>query len=84
MLWKYGGKDVRIKNMKEYRKVVNNKEDYDFTSDKAYRIKKHFENIGLSPVYTNNEFPYILSFSDILDEKVNEDILNCVFIKTKR
>ena len=80
---KYGGKNTRIKNMKEYRKAVNNKVDYDFTSDKAYRIKKHFENTGLSPVYTNNDFPYIPSFSDILDEKVNKDILNYVFIKTK-
>jgi len=80
---KYGGKDVRIRNMKNYRRAINNKENYDFTTDKSYRMKKHFENIGLSPVYTNTDFPYIPSFSDILDEKVNDDILNWVFIKTK-
>ena len=80
---KYDGKNTRIKNMKEYRKAVNDKTEYDFTTDKSYRIKKHFENIGISPVFTQEKFPYIPSFSDMLDGKVNEDVLNYAFIKNK-
>ena len=80
---KYGGKETRIKNMKKYRKAVNDNEEYDFTSDKAYRTKKHFENVGISPVYTQEKFPYIPSFSDILDGEINRDMLNYVYTKSK-
>lgn len=78
---KYDGKQKRLKNMKEYRDAVNKKTKYDFTTDKAYRIKEHFENIRLSPVYS--EFPYIPSFSDILDSKIDEEISRFAYAKTK-
>ncbi len=78
---KFDGKNVRIKNMKTYRDAVNNKNKYDFTTDKAYRALRHFESIKLSPVYT--VFPYIPSFSDILDGKTDEEISRFAYIKPK-
>ena len=78
---KYGGKKKRIKNMKEYRDAVNKGTGYDFTSDKAYRVKGHFEIIGLSALYSS--LPYIPSFSDILDGKIDKAIADFTYFKSE-
>lgn len=78
---KYCGKKKRIKNMKEYRDAVNNGTDYDFTSDKAYRIKEHFETVGLSPLYSM--LPYVPSFSNILDSRIDKEIADFAYFKSE-
>lgn len=78
---KYGGKKKRIKNMKEYRNAVNKGTDYDFTSDKAYRIKEYFETVGLSPLYSM--LPYVPSFSDILDGRIDKAIVDFAYFKSE-
>ena len=60
---------------------MNKKIDYDFTSDKAYRIKKYFETIGISPLWSY--FPYIPSFGDVIEGKTDKNILNFAYLKTK-
>lgn len=77
------GKLKRIEKMKKYRNAVNKKQVYDFTTNKAYRIKKKFDELEISPIYTNPDFPFIPSFSDILDGKINREILQYAFYKTK-
>ena len=76
-----GDKKKRIQNMKEYRTALNKGTEYNFTSDKAYRIKEHFNAIGLSPLYSI--LPFIPSFSDILDGKVDKEILNFAYFKSE-
>ena len=78
---KYGGKKKRINSMKEYRDAVNKGTDYDFTSDKAYRIKEYFETIGLSPMYSI--LPYVPSFSNILDGRIDKAIADFAYIKSE-
>ena len=81
----YPGKEHRLKNMKQYRKSVNNK-DTDFenmNSGKIYRTAEHFSNIKLSPVYTQPEFPYIPSFLQLLHEETDKDVLSFCFHNTK-
>ena len=64
------GKNERRKKMLAYVRKCN-KDNAD-PVDCSDRILVHFEKINLSPIYTSDEFGYVPSFSDLLNEQRNE------------
>ena len=79
------GKKKRAEKMLAYSKMIKSSERENAANSSAdYRIKKHFADIGLSPITISRECPYIPSFSDLLDGTVDENLLQFAFNVTKR
>lgn len=76
----YGGKKERIKKMLEYSSWVTKKppEYYDLygTESQIANRKNCFKTLSLSPIYVNSKCPYIPSFSNMLNNTVDQRMLN--------
>lgn len=83
-----GGKENRTKKMLEYSSWVTKMppEYYDLygTESKIATRKKWFTEISLSPIYVSSNCPYIPSFSDLLNDTVNQELLNFAWRATQR
>ena len=60
------GKKERYKKMLAYRRKCNRDDE---RIDRSERILEAFSAMGLSPIYTSEEFRYIPSFEDLFNER---------------
>lgn len=77
---KYRGKNKRIEKMKHYVEILNNK-GYDRISEygsvnEVNTVEKYFVELGVSPIYTKRECPYIPSFERMFKGEVDRNYLN--------
>lgn len=63
------GKKERYKKMLAYRRKCNRDGE---RIDRSDRILEAFSEIGLSPIYISEEFRYVPSFEDLLNERRDE------------
>lgn len=77
---KYAGKQKRLQKMQEYIEEVNrngwNNPDQFLSDVQTENIMKHFDSLGVSPVYTKKDFPYIPSLAKMMDHEYDTELLN--------
>lgn len=73
----YKGKNKRIDDMINYAKFSSTGKRAEFgSSEKRRRIEKYFIELGVSPIYSKKECPYIPSFFSLLnDDSPNQKLL---------